>query len=268
MGNVIIRDFTVTTACMDSPPRGCWINICRIVKYMGHSGRTEEEKWLKYTDVSKQLKIHFVVYADFECILERQYGCQTNTERPSTIKLAKRVPLGFTYKVVGINDEFTENHVTFRGPNAADVFIEQMVDLEERHIEEIRNVVPLNMTEENEHTFQEATHCHICKGVLDTDVVRDHCHITGTFRGAAHNSCNLNLKQREIIPVFFHNLKGYDAHLIMEAIGKIKHKRINCIPQNHEKHISFSLGKLDFIDSFQFLSSSLEKTSAEPITRR
>lgn len=59
--------------------------------------------------------------------------------------------------------------------------------------------------------------------------------------------------------MLFHNLRGYDAHIIMQAIGKMKQKRINCIPQNHEKYISFSLGKLDFIDSFQFLPTSLEK---------
>lgn len=61
--------------------------------------------------------------------------------------------------------------------------------------------------------------------------------------------------------MFFHNLKGYDAHHIMSVIGKYKHKRINCIPQNHEKYIAFSLGNLDFVDTFQFMSTSLEKLS-------
>ena len=59
--------------------------------------------------------------------------------------------------------------------------------------------------------------------------------------------------------MLFHNLKGYDAHHI---IGKEKRKKINCIPQNHEKYISFSPGKLDFVDTFQFLSTSLDKLSA------
>lgn len=57
-------------------------------------------------------------------------------------------------------------------------------------------------------------------------------------------------------------MKGYDAHHIMNALGKYKHKKINCIPQKHEKYISFSLGRLDFVDTFQFLSTSLDKLSS------
>lgn len=68
----------------------------------------------------------------------------------------------------------------------------------------------------------------------------------GKFRGAAQNACNLSYQLRERIPVFFHNLKGYDTHHIMSAIGKEKRKKI--IPQNHENYISFSLGKLVFVN--------------------
>lgn len=80
--------------------------------------------------------------------------------------------------------------------------------------------------------------------------------MTGKFRVAAHN---LILKQKERIPVLFHYLRGYDSHLIIQAIGKIKHKDLSCIPKNHEKYISFSMGKLDFVYYFQFLSIPLEK---------
>lgn len=83
------------------------------------------------------------------------------------------------------------------------------------------------MLREDEILFQKTTHCHICQKKLESDRVRDHCHVTGKFRGAAHNACNLNLKQKERIPVLFHNLRGYDSHLIMQAIGKIKHKHIS-----------------------------------------
>ena len=73
---------------------------------------------------------------------------------------------------------------------------------------------------------------------LGSNRVRNYCHVTGKFRG------NLNLNEREQIPVFFHDLKGCDSHLIMQAIGKMKNKRLNCIPQNHEKYISFSIGQI------------------------
>jgi hypothetical protein len=88
---------------------------------------------------------------------------------------------------------------------------------------------------------------------------RDHCHVTGKFRGAAHNECNINYKYTGRIPVIIHNARGYDTHLIMQAIGKIQGKQLKCIPNNMEKYILFSLGCMDFIDSFQFMSSLLEK---------
>ena len=106
--------------------------------------------------------------------------------------------------------------------------------------------------------------------------VRDHCHITGKFRGSAHQECNLKLriKPEDIkIPVIFHNVRGYDSHFIMQQIGQIakdhgyknkkgeeQHLKINAIPNNMEKYMAFMLGNhLNFIDSFQFMSSSLDK---------
>ena len=69
--------------------------------------------------------------------------------------------------------------------------------------------------------------------------VRDHCHFTGKFRGAAHNICNLQFKKPKFTPVIFHNLSGYDAHLFVKNLGKTE-GNIKCIPNNEEKYISFS----------------------------
>ena len=107
--------------------------------------------------------------------------------------------------------------------------------------------------------------------------VRDHCHITGKYRGAAHDKCNLNFQITNKIPVIFHNLRGYDSHFIIQEIGeiikkhtyketgkdgkeKVKQMNINVIPNNMEKYLAIMLGNhLKFIDSFQFMSSSLDK---------
>ena len=93
------------------------------------------------------------------------------------------------------------------------------------------------------------------------DSVRDHDHMTGKYRGAAHNECNFKLKlnpKTMPIPVIFHNLEGYDGHLLMQAMARVRGE-IKCIATNTEKCISFSLGNLKFIDSINFLLSSLEK---------
>ena len=104
----------------------------------------------------------------------------------------------------------------------------------------------------------------MCVKPLEGDSVRDHCHITGKYKGAAHNACNLKLllsPKTTTIPVVFHNLQGYDSHLLMQAISKVE-GRVTCIPNNTEKYISFSLDQLRFIDSAQFLLASLDKLVA------
>ena len=92
------------------------------------------------------------------------------------------------------------------------------------------------------------------------DSVKYHYHVTGKYRGAPHNECNLKLKLNAKpvpIPVVLHNLKGYDSHLPMQAMARVLGK-IKCVPTNTEKYISFSLGDLRFIDSVNFLLSSLD----------
>ena len=70
---------------------------------------------------------------------------------------------------------------------------------------------------------------------------------------------NVNFQFTGRIPFIRHNLRGYDSHLIMQGAGKLKNKTINCIPNNMEKYISFSIGHLDFLDSLQFMNASFEK---------
>ena len=113
------------------------------------------------------------------------------------------------------------------------------------------------MTEKEDHLFQESNNCWICKKLIENDdeKVRDHCYVTEKFRGAAHWDCNINFQLTEIVPVIFYNLKGYDSHLIFFEIHKF-----NVIPDGLEKYMAFFLGKnLVFIDSMQFMNSSLDK---------
>ena len=121
-----------------------------------------------------------------------------------------------------------------------------------------------------------ALDCWICGEELGNDRVRDHCHYTGCYRGAAHNSCNLKYRKPESVPVFFHNLTGYDSHLFIKKLGSSNKKEtIECIPNNEEKYITFTKTiitgqytnkkgeeknktfKIVFKDSLKFMSSSL-----------
>ena len=109
--------------------------------------------------------------------------------------------------------------------------------------------------------FQQSNSCWICEKRIDNDEgkVRDHCHVTGKFRGAAHWSCNINFELTKKIPVIFHSFRRYDSHLIFSEHNKFDVK-INLIPNELEKYMTFFLNRnLVFIDSMQFLNSSLDK---------
>ena len=108
------------------------------------------------------------------------------------------------------------------------------------------------------------TNCYLCKKPLlqknYRDAVKEHCHITGRYRGAAHNACNQKLRikpKTDQIPVVFHNLKGYDAHHLMQAMANLQ-KEVKCVANNMEKYITFSVDGLRFIDSLNFLQGSLD----------
>ena len=88
--------------------------------------------------------------------------------------------------------------------------------------------------------------------------IKDHDHITGKYRGSPHWSCNINLKLTKKVPVNFHDLKGYDSHLIMQEIGRFDVKT-SVIRNGLEKYMAFTISKsLVFIDSMQFMKSSLD----------
>ena len=135
--------------------------------------------------------------------------------------------------------------------------------------------------------YKKATKCHICYKpfTLRDPKVRDHCHYTGLHRGPAHSLCNLRYKIPSYIPVVFHNLSGYDAHLfIRELDGHASDMEV--ITKNREDYISFSIKvrvdsyidkngeekdkliELRFIDSFKFMSSSLDSLTKNLVSGR
>ena len=151
--------------------------------------------------------------------------------------------------------------------NLSKTFLEKMIELGDELHDIIRSeTAPMNLSDVEEADFQEATTCYLCqKDIVSSDKVRDHCHLSGKYRGAAHNNCNLQLTMKrefDKIPVLLHNLKGYDSKLILRDLGKVDPsmvENIKVLAQNTEQFKSISVGHVRFIDSFSHLSSSLEK---------
>ena len=227
-----------------------------------------------FKNYRRQLPAPFVIYADFEAITEKASQKKSHTEQ-----YQKHTACGYGYKVVCCyDDKFSKSIKIYRGEMAIHKFMNDMLD-EVKYCKKIAKnhfTKPIEMTNEDKESFRLAKECHICKipyGANDNfnNIVRDHCHVTGKYRGSAHEFCNLNFQLTDKIPVVFHNLKGYDSHFIMQEIGNIVKERsyvdakgnkremsINVIPCNMEKYMAFMLGRyLLFIDSFQFMSSSL-----------
>ncbi len=147
------------------------------------------------------------------------------------------------------------------------------------------------MSEAEEKRHARAKNCYTCGvefgahvtnakgGKTKVTSCRDHCHITGKYRGVACDKCNLRMRVPNFIPVLFHNLEGYDSHLFVKSLG-LTEGDIRCIPKTDEKYISFSkmipMGKeivqkpngdyiekeikleLRFIDSLKFTLKSLD----------
>ena len=133
-------------------------------------------------------------------------------------------------------------------------------------------MIPL--TDEEKESYEKQKVCFICGKEFNTDKkyckVRDHCHYTGKFRGAAHSICNLRYKIPREIPVVFHNGSTYDYHFIIKQLAIEFKGKFDCLGENTEKYITFSapiykkndndeiiIYKLKFIDSFRFMSASL-----------
>ena len=91
------------------------------------------------------------------------------------------------------------------------------------------------MTAENEKNYKSSQDCWICTEKLDATKVRDHCHITGNYRGAAHNKCDLNLKISKKLHIIFHNLEGDDGHIIFKELNNFDNIDIQVIPKTSEK---------------------------------
>ena len=118
-----------------------------------------------------------------------------------------------------------------------------MIMAEAKRLRESAPKKPMDkLTNEQNVEFVTAKECHICfKKFSSKDrKVRDHCHYIGKYRGAAHSSCNLRYRIPDYIPVVFHNLAGYDAHLFIKELAKHTTK-IGVIAKNTENYISFSV---------------------------
>ena len=226
------------------------------------------------SDGQFQFKVPFIMYADFESILEPIQGPGNNPTISSTRCIKNHVPSGWCVRSKFAYGKVENPLRLYRGEDCVKKFCDHVIT-EARSLYQSFPEKPMKpLTPKEMDRYKRSERCHICFKPFKEDKpkVRDHCHYTGRYRGPAHTKCNLQYK------IVFHNLSGYDAHLFIKelAASSTDGAKIGVIAKNKEDDISFSIKvevdkyidkngiekskeiELRFIDSFKFMSSSLD----------
>lgn len=236
------------------------LELCHALNTVKIKFPNKEESILKFKNHNRKEIIPFVVYADFECFTKKSTAAN-HTSNSSIYQ--NHTPYAVAYKVVCSYNNNLNTFRSFTGEKCAEWFINELRDLA-KSVEDIyKNIVPMQLTEEDELVFNSSDKCHICEKIFlrDDVIVKDHDHLTGKFRGAACQSCNINYQLPNFIPIYFHNGSNYDFNLFIKELA-YDEQEIRVIPLNNEKYISFSkrVGNihLRFLDTCKFMHASLD----------
>ena len=252
--------------------------ICKNHDYCHVEMRTKDNNIIKYNHGEKSIKMPFTIYVDLECLLEKMDTCKNDRNKSFTTKINKHIPSGYSIFTHCSFDESKNKLNYYRGDDCMEKFCIDLREHSTKIINYEKKKIPLTTKEKIYHNKQKV--CYIFKKEFDNNdndkkqqKVRDHCHYTGKYRGAAHNICNLRYKIPKEIPVVFHNSSTYDYHFIIKELVNEFEGSFECLGENTEKYITFSVPikkkienkdleityKIKFIDSYRFMSSSLSK---------
>ena len=200
---------------------------------------------VQYSDGQFQFKVPFIMYADFESILEPIQGPGNNPMISSMRGINNHVPSGWC-----VRSEFAYGKVEnplrlYRGEDCVKKFCDHVIG-EARCLYQSFPEKPMKpLTPKEMVRYKRSERCHICFKPFKEDKpkVRDHCHSTGRYRGPTHMKCNLQYKIPSYIPIVFHNLSGYDAHLFIKelAASSTDGAKMDVITKNKEDYMSFSI---------------------------
>ncbi|XP_064653079.1 uncharacterized protein LOC135503432 [Lineus longissimus] len=229
---------------------------------------SDENNILLFTNLKAQQKHPVVIIADFESSLktiDKQLG-------EKTVQNQQHIPNSYAIYIQYDQSQIARKNKMF-------TYIQQAEDedIGEHFANTVTSICsqigkkfllnpkPMDaLTHEQQTSYNYARNCYLCDKMFTEKYfkVRDHNHFTGKYRGAACNNCNLQFQTPKFIPVYFHNLSGYDAHLFVKNLKG----RLNVIASNSENYISFSKVlpinddeqiEIRFLDSYRLMQSSL-----------
>ena len=205
--------------------------------------------------------LYFRIYADFEADNEKDNSIVGD----KTINIYKQNPVLNGYHIVSELEDVlkSEYYNSPLGYDNVDWFVDEVIKLENKMAFYFKNTKKdIIMTDDDEEEYRNHNVCRFCEKEILSDKVRDHCHLSGDYRGPAHSKSNINVTQDQsnFIPFIFHNFSNYDSHMFFKNLVDKKNDKviIDIIPKTNEEYISVTYGCIRFIDSYRFLSSGLD----------
>ena len=247
----------------------------------------------KFKNYERLHDIPFTVYADSECFVKPLEVKEKDPSMSFTTKYQSHVPSGFCYTIKCMDETIYPTKTVLRTISEEDedmgkLFVETLSEDLKPIYEILKTPKPMIMSNSNKTAYEKSEKCYACEIQFGSERInektkkkekivkcRDHCHVTGKYRGAACDKCNLRMKVPRFVPVLFHNLEGYDSHLFVKSLG-LEEGDIKCIPKTDEKYISFSKNipmetflsddgkekticlEIRFLDSLKFTLKSLD----------
>ena len=232
---------------------------------------------LQFSNFNKKFKLPFVIFYDFEAILQpvdNAVQCMHcfNTNQAicnhKTKVINKQIPSCYSLLLIDEYHNVLDQSV-YTGSDCVEHFLAKLFQIRNKIFNLLLEKEEMVMTQTDKIHFANTNTCHICdRPILKNDILghktMDHSHTKKSYLGPAHNICNLKRRERFCIPVIAHNSINYDQHFVLSELHKIANPgTISAIPNNTESFKTFTVAGLNFLDSFAYLPCSLAQLAKD-----
>ena len=219
-----------------------------------------DEECIEFRNHAHMVPAPFLIYFDLESVCSKLEVVEDKGKK--TEKQGAHVPVSVCALRVCLVDPSlsSEKPFMYTGPDC----IARLFDFLLNQVSLIDRLqsrpMAMSFTERDRASFNAQKRCTLCSVPFSGDVkkCRDHCHLTGRYRSALCNRCNLSFASfKPRIYVIAHGLGNYDAHFLVREVHRLKFGEVRVVPKTSERYLSFSIGRLQFKDSCAFLAASL-----------
>ena len=222
---------------------------------------TSSESHLHWKNHFHRNLLYFGIYADFEADNEKDFSTIGN----KTTNIFKQNPVLNGYHIISEIEGVSKSghYRSSLGYENVEWLLKEVMKVENKMSFFFKNTTEeIIMTEEKEEDYRNNNFRQFWEKNIESDKVRDHFHLTTSYRGPAHSNCNVNVTQDQSNFILFilHNFSNYDCHMLFKKLVNEKNDKVKfeIIPKTNEEYIRVTYGCSRFVDSYRFLSSSLD----------